>query len=268
MSNEIEHGSATVSTVRALSRAFQILRILALGQERGMRLIDVVKQTQLSRPTVHRILQALIDENAVEQDPVTRRYRVGQEISLLSLARPSRLPLRKVAEPYLQLLADQLGDTVFLTIRSGRDSVCLDRRLGSYPIKVMSIDIGTRRPLGVGVAGVMLMTTLPVTEAEFLLQLDSARLAECNLSVTEVMRRIEQAQRLGYAYTADGVTKGTSALSVPVWGANGEIIAALSVAAVSGNLLPERAESVAATLRAQAVSIGERLLELEHRNMT
>ncbi len=254
----------SASTVRALSRAFQVLRILALGQEQGMRLVDVVRHTQLSRPTVHRLLHALMDEGAVEQDPGTRRYRVGNEISMLALARPSRSPLRKLAEPHLQFLSDQLGDTVFITVRSGRDSVCLDRRLGTYPIKVMSIDVGTRRPLGVGVAGVMLLCGLPDDEADYMLQLNKARLEACNLTIEEVKARLETARENGFAYTAQGVTKGTAALSVPVYGTAGEIVAALSVAAVAGNLTHDDIAATAAILNEQALQISKRLKALEH----
>lgn len=256
--------SDNTSTVRSLTRAFQVLRILALGQEQGMRLVDVVRHTQLSRPTVHRLLQALIDENAAEQDPVTRRYRVGAEISMLALARPSRSPLRKLAEPHLQYLSDQLGDTVFITVRSGRDSVCLDRRLGSYPIKVMSIDVGTRRPLGVGVAGVVLLCGLPDEEAEYLLQLDKARLETSNLTLEEIKSRITAAKARGFAYAAQGVTQGTAAVSVPIYGPAGEIVAALSVAAVASNLTQDRVPATAAVLAEQAALISKRLTAREH----
>ncbi|MBK5000231.1 IclR family transcriptional regulator [Pseudomonas sp. S31] len=252
------------STVRALSRAFQVLRILALGQEQGMRLVDVVRHTQLSRPTVHRLLHALMDEGAVEQDPGTRRYRVGSEISMLALARPSRSPLRKLAEPHLQYLSDQLGDTVFITVRSGRDSVCLDRRLGTFPIKVMSIDVGTRRPLGVGVAGVMLLCGLPDDEAAYLLQLNEARLQACNLTIDEVKARLAAAREKGFAYTSQGVTKGTAALSVPIYGTAGDIVAALSVAAVAGNLTQDDVAATAAVLSEQALQISKRLKALGH----
>ena len=34
------------------------------------------------------------------------------------------------------------GDTVFLTIRNGFDSICVDRKTGSYPVKVLSIEVG------------------------------------------------------------------------------------------------------------------------------
>lgn len=94
------------SSVRVISRAFEVLRILALGGEHGMRITDVVAYSGLSRPTVHRILQALIAEGVGEQDASTRRYRVGPEISLLGMSRPAQFPVRAAAEPYLAALAD------------------------------------------------------------------------------------------------------------------------------------------------------------------
>ncbi|PVZ19706.1 MULTISPECIES: IclR family transcriptional regulator [unclassified Pseudomonas] len=252
----------SAATTRSLARAFQIMRVLALGQEHGMRLIDVVRHTGLSRPTVHRLLRALADEHAVEQDPATRRYRVGAEISMLALARPSRLPLRKLAEPHLQVLSDTLGDTAFITVRHGRDSVCLDRQLGSFPIKVMSIDVGTRRPLGVGVAGVVLLCAMADSEIDELLEMDHARLQACHLTAPEIKARVSAARAQGFVYAEQGVTHGTAALSVPVLGPSGEIVAALSVAAVASNLPPGKVAHTAAVLAGQAALISKRLSAL------
>lgn len=137
-----EGATAGAQSVR---RALAVLRVLATGQERGVRLTDVVTHTGLNRPTVHRILRVLVEEGAVEQDPATRRYLIGGEVSLLGLARSTRFPIRAIAEPHLRHLSEILGDTAFLTIRNGADSVCIDRRPGSFPVKVLSIEIGARR---------------------------------------------------------------------------------------------------------------------------
>ena len=154
-----------VGGAQSIRRAMAVLRILAVGQEHGVRLTDIVEETGLNRPTVHRILRVLLEEGAVEQDPQTRKYLIGQEVSLLALARTARTPVRAVAEPYLHHIAEKAGDTVFLTIRSGFDSICVDRRTGNYPVKVLSIEIGARRPLGLGVGGLVLLAFLPRAES-------------------------------------------------------------------------------------------------------
>lgn len=73
------------------------------------------------------------------------RYVIGRQVSELALARQSRSPLLVAAEPYLAKVSAQLGDTLFLTVRTGLDTLCVARRIGSYPIQVLSIEVGARR---------------------------------------------------------------------------------------------------------------------------
>jgi DNA-binding IclR family transcriptional regulator len=143
---------ARTEGARSIRRAIHVLRLLAAGQERGVRLIDLVGASALPRPTVHRILRVLLEEGAVEQDRASRRYMIGPEASLLGLARKAIFPIRALADPSLEHLCRQVGDTVFLTIRSGLDSVCVDRRVGSYPLQVLALEIGARRPRALAVA--------------------------------------------------------------------------------------------------------------------
>ena len=109
---------AGAQTVR---RALALLRLVATGQEAGVRLTDLVEMSGLSRPTVHRLLQVLADEGAVERELRSRRYRIGPELLLLGLARTAGVPIRAAAEPFLRDLARAVGDTVFLTVRHDAD---------------------------------------------------------------------------------------------------------------------------------------------------
>ena len=134
---------------QAIRRALAILRILAAGRETGLPLADVIQATGMTRPTVHRIVHALIEEGIVEQRQKTGRYAIGNQVPELALARPSPSPLLAIAEDVLRRTSRQIGDTLFLTVRTGNDTLCVDRRIGSYPIQVLSIEVGARRPLGV-----------------------------------------------------------------------------------------------------------------------
>ena len=143
----------------------KILRILACSQHDGMRLIDLVRMTGLNQATVHRTLRALIEEDMVNQNLLTRRYLIGEEISTLALARSKAVGLDTIVNPHLNELARQTGDTVFLSVRNRLDSICISRVTGHHPIQVLSIDIGVRRPLGVGVSGIALLSCLTDKES-------------------------------------------------------------------------------------------------------
>jgi DNA-binding IclR family transcriptional regulator len=63
-------------------------------------------------------------------------------------------------------IAEATGDTVFLTQRSGLDSVCVDRQEGTFPIKTFTLEIGMRRPLGVGTGSLAILSGLSEEEVK------------------------------------------------------------------------------------------------------
>ena len=254
---------AKIAGAQSIRRAVTILRLLAVGQEHGVRLTDIVEESGLNRPTVHRILRVLTDEDAVEQDAESRRYLIGQEVSLLGLARSARFPIRAVADPYLQNICEHAGDTVFLTIRNGFDSICVDRKTGSYPVKVLSIEVGARRPLGVGVGGLALLAFLAEDEAAEISKSNEQRLARHKLTLTKLMERVRQARNRGYAYTEIGVVPGTRAIAVPVFNHAREPVAAISIAATTERLPTARVTSLIGLMQEQAGLISRRLVEID-----
>lgn len=90
-----------------------------------------------------------------------RRYFLGHLIFELGLAASSNFNLRDIRQSSLMRLADRTGDAVFLTIRSGYDTVCIDRKEGSFSIRALTLGVGTRRSLGVGAGGLALLMSLP-----------------------------------------------------------------------------------------------------------
>ena len=246
---------------QSVRRALAILRAVAASQEHGMRLVDVVALTGLNRPTVHRMLKVLGEEGAIEQDVQTRRYIVGPEVSLLGLARSSRFPVRAVADPWLRQLCDRVGDTVFLSVRHGLDSIGIDRKTGSHAIQVLSIEVGARRPLGAGVSGVAMLACLPDAQARELLQTNAKRLMLAGVDLTDLARRVQAARELGYAYSPLGVVPGTSAVAVPVRSASEELLGAISIAAMAERLRPQRLAQVVAQMTEHAQQISRRYSE-------
>src|SRR3989304_4526478 len=90
-----------------------------------------------------------------------RRAGMGQRAFELGLAAAPRFNLPDMFRPSLHRIAEKTGDTVFLTARSGNDSVCIDRKEGSFPIKTFTLEVGARRPLGAGAGGPAALMLLP-----------------------------------------------------------------------------------------------------------
>lgn len=240
---------------QAIRRAVAVLRTLAIGGERGVPLAEVVQATSLSRPTVHRIVHVLIEEGIVERSERTGNYVVGRQVPELALARPSRSPLLIAAEPHLAAVSAELGDTLFLTLRTGLDTLCVARRIGSYPIQVLSIEVGVRRPLGVSSAGVAILAAMPAPEARKIVLANEARFGAYRTNTATVLGQIQLARRRGYNLRDVGLVQGTKSLSVWIRTPDGQPAAAITLSAIRNRLGPGRVIEVADVLIAAAHAI-------------
>ena len=240
---------------QAIRRALTVLRILAAGRETGVPLSEVVQATSLTRPTVHRIAQVLIEEGLVERSSQSGRYAIGRQVPELALARQSRSPLLVAAEPYLARMSSQLGDTLFLTARTGLDTLCVARHIGSYPIQVLSIEVGARRPLGVSSAGVAILAAMPAPEARKIVLANEARFSAYRTDLATVLGQIRLARRCGYNLRDVGLVQETKSLSAWIRSPDGQPAAAITLSAVRSRLSPRRAVEVSDVLIAAAGGI-------------
>ena len=241
---------------QSIQRAAHILRIIASRNGIGLRLIDIATHSRLERPTVHRILKCLIAEGLVKQDADTRRYFLGRLIFELGLAASSSFNLRDICQPTLSRLAEQTGDTVFLTIRSGFDTVCVDRAEGSFPIKTLTLDVGTRRPLGVGAGGLALLMSLPDGVIDEIVSANARRLGGYNnLTVPALMRLLKRCRELGYALNDARITPGATSVGLPIRSRSGEPFLAISIGAISERMTESRQKDMAALIRSEVVTL-------------
>jgi DNA-binding IclR family transcriptional regulator len=243
---------------QAIRRALAVLRILAEGRETGIPLNDVVQATGLTRPTVHRILQVLIEEGIVERRDKTGRYAIGGQVPELALARRVRSPLVVAAEEVLTRTSRQVGDTLFLTVRTGNDTLCVDRRIGAYPIQVLSIEVGARRPLGVSSAGVAILAAMPIHEAKKIVDVNEPRFGPYRTNASAVLAQIVTARRMGYSLREVGLVPETKSISTWIT-ADDRPAAAITVSAIRVRLGPRREQEAVENLLKAAKAIEQKI---------
>ncbi|MBV9564658.1 MAG: IclR family transcriptional regulator [Bradyrhizobium sp.] len=252
-------GAAPRQGAQAIRRALAVLRILAAGREIGLPLAEVVQATGLTRPTVHRIVHALVEEGVVEWHEKTRRYAIGRQVGELALARTSRSPLLAVAGDILAQTSRRVGDMLFLTLRTGSDTLCVDRRIGSYPIQVLSIEVGARRPLGVSSAGVAILAGMTGHEARKIVATNQTRFEAYRTDTATVLAQIAAARRRGYNFREAGLVQGTKSISTWIKAFDGRPTAALTVSAVRARLTPRRETELAEILLDAARAIERKM---------
>lgn len=239
-----------------VARAARVMSALAAERAAGLRLTDVANSTGLGTATVHRLLAGLVRHGFVDQHG--GRYFVGLHLLGWAAAASGRYGLAPFADASLDRLCSETGDTVYFSLISGRDAVCVDRREGAYPIRTLALAVGDRRPLGVGAASLALLAfQSEATRAEILTE-DGARRVALGIADDILADAVTRTRARGYAVFDAWATPGMIGIGVPVRQGGGAAVAALSTVSVAQRLSGERLEKVAAALLREAAEI-ERL---------
>jgi DNA-binding IclR family transcriptional regulator len=248
--------------LQTLDRAMSVLHALGAAGTEGMRFIDLQKALGLSKPTMHRMLMALVSHGLIELQLQGRRYRLGRGLQTLAWSMPPDKPdLPRICAPSVQCLAEESGDTVFLSARDGLFTVCLSRATGDYPIRAITVDVGSRRPLGIGAGGLAILGDLPEPDAERIVQALQGKLSAYPLSSAEqIVRSQRMARRNGYALSDEKVAQGVRAVGVAIHDASGAPIAAIGLAAIRQRVGSDRMPQLLQLLQRERAII-ERALQ-------
>ena len=226
-----------------------------------MRIAEVVATAGLAHATCHRMLQCLQAEGLVDKDGHTRKYYLGPLVHELGLLARPRYRLSELCDSALRSLAEGTQDTVYLSERSGLEAVCTARHMGDYPIKALALDIGIRRPLGVGAGGLAILGAMDPAEAESVVQINGPRYqAFGGLTAQQMLAAVRLTRERGWSFLDSVATPGSAALGVAL---PGELaVAAISVSAISGRLPESRRAELAASMARQAARVSLLVKEL------
>jgi DNA-binding IclR family transcriptional regulator len=254
-------GQSQVRGTQLIGRSALLLRLIANANHQGARLVDLTLHSGLERPTVRRILQGLIEEGLVRQQDSDRRYFLGVLTYELGLAAARGIAMPSVAAASLDRIARETGDTVYLVQRSGLDSVCIDRREGDFPVKVLTIDVGARRPLGAAAGGLALLAGLPASERDAIVVDNRSQMGayeklygrSLEIAVADTLQR-------GFALMPTNVLPYVSGVAVTVPTRTGSPHTALAVSALAHRIMDdERYLHIAAILRQEAALVAAML---------
>ncbi len=112
--------------------------------------------------------------------------------------------------------------------------LAVDRKMGAYPIKVFTVEVGHRQPLGVGGAGLALLSALPDSDVEEIIQANEKMLEHFGaLTGAKLRELVESTRNRGYSLISDFAVAGVTGLGKAILDRSGYPLAAISVTTVS-----------------------------------
>ena len=248
-------GSA--SAAGSLNRAVILLTAIARGSSKGSSLSELVARTALPRPTIHRVLDTLIEMGWVERDPHTARFNLGADFAALGYSAISRHPIERIAATELSALAERLDQVVYLGVRSSLDMVCIGRYESQSQIQVGKGRVGLRGPFGMSPICLAMFSCLPQDEVQAVIEANLSRYHRIEGFDEKGFRlAVNAAMQNGYG-TYDNIVldRTTSGFGVAICDASGYPIAGIGTTYITGWLNDEQKAQCLALLRQAAHKI-------------
>jgi len=223
-----------------------------------MPLREIARANELTPATAHRMLQQLVQQGAIVQRK-NSDYALGPLMAELSIATYSRDVVIAACYPAMHMLSEQTEETVFLIMQSGSDGLCLDRVEGKGIVRVITLDVGERRPLTDSAGGIAMLAQHDDAEIEALLAITGSSHSRYAFDAAAMWSRIGDARGQGFAFVKRE-EQGISAIGMAL--ASPHVRLAISLSSTSARLEEPRRSRIIDALGTAVQSAQGRLLSL------
>ncbi|MFV2043475.1 MAG: IclR family transcriptional regulator [Anaerolineales bacterium] len=214
----------------------------------------------LHRSIIYRILATLEHSRFVTQNGKRGMFRLGPSLVSLGNVVLSGIDLRQVAAPRMADVVRETGETAFLTVLSGDESVCIDKVESPIPIRV-TLTIGSRHPLHAGASNKILLAYLPKAQIETYIAEGLNPITPNTIVEADLLKKdLEEIRRKGFAFSIGELTPGMAAIGAPILDSNGSLEGALSISGLSTSFGDERLPMLVQAVCRAAEDISSQLL--------
>lgn len=224
-----------LSSVRNAARLLRAYapadRVAELG------ITELARRLDLGTSTVHRIVSTLVSERLLERGTQRGKYRLGLAVYELGTQVSEHVDLHQAALPVLATLRHTTGEMVHIAVLDGLEVVYVER-LESHHMMPVFRDVGHRLHAHGTSSGKVLLAALAPAEL-------SRRLAEHRLRRVTPRTVVDHDQlraelavvaERGWAENVEESHAGVCSVGAPIRGANGEVLASVSVVGAATRL--------------------------------
>ncbi len=211
------------------------------------------------KSSVYRFARILRERGLLSVDPQSKKYKVGPV--LCQLGSSGAPDLRRLAQPALERLTEESGESSFLSVRSGWET----RYAASVesPERIhFTAPLGKAVPLYAGASARVILAFMKTEEQRKYIR--SVRLKRLCTATIRDKRALEQSlvliRRRGYAFTQEELYRGAWGLAAPIVDEEGVAIASLAITGVEFRPPQKRLPLFIAMIRDAARDVSGKLI--------
>ncbi|HMM71601.1 MAG TPA: IclR family transcriptional regulator [Rhodocyclaceae bacterium] len=226
-----EHGEVANSRLfnQSLGKAFAVLEAFGIDR-RTMNLPELAAITGLSKSAVQRLTYTLENLGYLHKDAQSKKYSLTPRTLGLGMRYITSSNLVESARPYLLDLNIKCSETVNLSEPHGTDMIFTVSYPGRRQISVQ-LPVGGCYPIHCTAAGRALLSGLPKPRAEEIIERSEIH-SYTPATVTdkaEIIRLIDEARHAGFAFALGEFFRGDINIAAPIFGVDGQAVAAVGV---------------------------------------
>lgn len=254
----MNEGTSDPNFMTSLARGLSVLEAFAtLGPDQTV--ASLARHTGLARGVVARCLHTLVTTGYIERND--RLFSVQPSVLKLADAYLSDRSLSAFAQPLLESLRDEIGESCSMGVLDGSDVLYVARASHSRIMRI-GLHVGSRLPAWNTSMGRILLAGLPPAERQSRLPADPLPRRTSN-SVADraaLDKVLETVERQGFALIDQELEPGLISIAVPVLDRDGRVIAALNVGANAiDRSLDDLRDTVLPKLRAMASKLSAKM---------
>ncbi len=224
------------ATIQSVDRAARILKVLASGPRR-LGVSEIADRLELTRPTVHGLLQTLQAHGFVEQDRDSDKYQLGA--GLLQLGN-SYLDLNELRARSL-VHADRLAARADAAVRVGvmhSANVVIVHHVFRPDTTLQILEVGAELPLHASALGKAMLAFASEEAVADLVAVPLDRLTSRTLSPGKLREELGDIRERGFARERDEAILGESSIAAPIFDHSGRAVGAIGVVGDTERIIP------------------------------
>lgn len=246
--------------LKTIEKALLVFKCFA-RENSSLSTTELAKMLDTNKATMSRVLSTLKKHDFLEQDPVTRRYRLGPAMAQMARAvnRTMNGEVVAAAKPFVDRLRDEVGETVHIEVVSGNNIYLAYAAVTPNPVS-LTIEVGDQVMPHAHAGAKAIVAFSEPDEIERWLTRDFFPFTENTVTDPDRLREIyREIRRTGVAYDWEEYLHEIYAVAAPVFNHANIPLAAVLIVVPSYRMEKEWDGRFIAALKDTANRISRRL---------
>ncbi|MCK9260331.1 MAG: IclR family transcriptional regulator [Azoarcus sp.] len=250
--SELEGANEDVRRLRPLT----VLELLTESTQ-PLTLAQLAVLMRVPKSTLMRLLQSMEKHGYVLHMPAERGFVTGPRANTLALKTLRGTNMRRACRAVLRNLVNRLGETCNLTVPDAGRVLYVERVETSEPLR-MHLPLGTWVPMHCTASGKLFLASMSLLERQSILsrQVLARHSPHTIIDRQELEAELAKNMKRGVGVDNEEFVRGMIAVSVPVHGPEGKVVAAIACHAPTARLSLDNLFENVPQLRSAATEMG------------